>query len=113
MEKAASKIQKWYRQHLYFISRCKNIQNDPKISKKFLIECIFYGLHVNQDFKPISLGGYQYAHELKLAIHKISLEILFNKGNLKFTPNQVKKILSILTNEQLLFIGFGVDPKRK
>ena len=109
--KAATKIQKWYRNHLRFLNLCKSLNKN--FTKKFLVDCIFYGLHLDAQYRYHLLGPFNYAHELRYSIHKISQHILFNnKPKLNITPDQIKKILTILTKDQLLYLGFGLDKKR-
>ena len=107
---AAIKIQKQYRRHLNFLVLCKNL--DKNFTKKCLVNCIFYGLHL--DFNGIyhSLGPYLYAYELRYVIHQLSQYILYNNADLEITPEQVKKILTVFTKDQLLCLGFGLDEKR-
>ena len=108
---AASKIQKRYRTHLRFLDLCKNL--DKNFTKGFLVRSLFYGLHLDNEYKYHQLGPYNYAFELRDMIHKISKHILFNNTpELNITTDQVKKILTILTKDQLLFIGFGLDKRR-
>ena len=109
--KAASKIQKWYRTRLQFLDSCKNL--DKNFTKGFLVKAIFYGLHLDAQYKYHELGPYNYAHELRYIMHKISQHILFdNDPVLHITPEQVQKILTVLTKDQLLHIDFGLDKKR-
>jgi hypothetical protein len=109
--KAVSKIQKWYRTHLQFLNSCKNL--DKNFTKGFLVKSIFYGLHLDGHDKYHELGPYNYAYELRLMVHKLSKHILFNNNPvLNITPEQVKTILTVFTKDQLLHIGFGLDPAR-
>ena len=52
--KAASKIQKYYRSHLLFLDLCKNLNKN--FTKGFLVKSIFYGLHVDGRQEP-NAGG--------------------------------------------------------
>jgi hypothetical protein len=74
--KAASKIQKYYRTRLQFLNLCKNL--DKNFTKGFLVKSIFYGLHLDGQDKYHELGPYNYAHELRYIMHKISQHILFD-----------------------------------
>jgi len=108
---AAIKIQKWYRQHLYFMTWCKYLYFNCPISKKLLVECVFYGLHVDAKFVPRLFRSYQYAHELRHVMHKLSQIILYYP-QFQITGLQVKQILKCLTKDQLHLIGFGLDKTR-
>ena len=109
--KAASKIQKVYRTHLRFLELCKHLNKN--CTKKFLCNSIFYGLHLDIQNKYHTLCAYYYSHELRYIMHTISQHILFNNNPiLDITPEQVKNILTVLTKDQLLHIGFGLNQKR-
>ena len=109
--KAAFKIQKWYRTHLHFLDLCKNLDNN--FTKGFLVRSLFYGLHLDGKDRYHQLGSYNYAFELRDMIQKISKHILFNNNPpLDITPEQIKQILTVLTKDQLIYIGFGLDEKR-
>jgi len=109
---AAVKIQRWYRNHLYFMTWCKYLDCNPPISKKLLVECVFYGLHVDANLIPRRFGPYQYAHEFRHMLHKLSQIILYSP-RVAITETQAKQILKCLTKEQLLLLGFGLDDDRK
>ena len=107
---AASKIQKWYRVHLHFLDLCKNL--DKNFTKGFLVRSLFYGLHLDNEYRYHPLGAFNYAFELRYIMHKMSQHILYNNSELNITADQVQKILTVLTKDQLIYIGFGLDEKR-
>ena len=92
---------------------CKNIQNID-VTKKVLVSIILYGLSVNSKGISRRLNKFQRMYELRYIFHKLILDFLKNPCNnhLGITNKQLSQILNILTKEQLLKIGYGLDKNR-
>ena len=108
--KAASKIQKWYRVHLRFLRSyvktwIRILLKDSWLNLYFM-DCI---LIIKIDIT--SSGCIIIMHyELRYIMHKMSQYILYNNSpELNITADQVQKILTVLTKDQLIYIGFGLD----
>ena len=107
---AAIKIQRLYRSYAGFKEICKNIQN-IKVTKNVLVRIILHGLTLNINGISRKLDNFQRLYEIRFAFHKLIRKFLEKKSG-GISQKQLKDILAILTKDQLLTLGYGLDPLR-